>query len=295
MRTISGKRALVTGAASGIGRATALALARQGAELFLVDIDGPGLAETAGECLRLGVRPILCPCDLSSKTQIDAAVTRLLRQWGRLDILVNNAGVLYYGPTDNMTPEQWGRVLGVNLLGPIELTTQLLPLLLERPEAHVVNVASIFGLVAIGRATAYQVSKFALVGFSESLRAEYARRGLGVTALCPGFVRTGLFRSATCGHAVPKDPEPPRWISTTPERVAAKAIRAIRRNRPLVVVTPAARLLYYSKRFAPGVLDFINRVGWRRRVRRKKAKLASNSPTVAEIALQARGQTVRAA
>jgi len=155
--------------------------------------------------------------------------------------------------------------LGINLLAPIQITRELLPTLLSRPDAHIVNVCSIAGLVAGARTTAYHVSKFGLVGFTESLRAEYGRRGIGVTALCPGPVRTNLYRAAVSAKKrKPVVPEPPAWLSTSPEHVAAAALRAITKNRRFVLVTPVAHALYNAKRFAPALLDWMHQFGRRK-------------------------------
>ena len=254
---------MVTGAASGIGRAIALALADRGANVYLVDVDATGLAEVAWEVRQRGAAALIDQCDLALAGDVSRTVDSLLRSWGTLDILVNNAGIAYYGPTERMTAAQWDRLLAVNLLAPIQLTRLLLPSLLARPESHLLNVCSIAGLVASGRLAAYHVSKFGLVGFSESLRAEYGRRGLGVTALCPGLVETNIFRAAISGRPQKPAPTPPRWLCTTPEAVARRAIRAIRRNEGVVPVTWMAHVLWRLKRFAPGLLDLAQR--WRRR------------------------------
>ena len=126
-------------------------------------------------------------------------------------------------------------------------------------EAHVLNVASILGLVGLARVTAYSTSKFGLVGFSEALRAECVAQGVGVTALCPGLVDTKLFTSALPSPNGKPPKTPPKWLLTTPEIVANRAIRAIYRNRAVVVVQPYARLMYWAKRFFPGLLDLAHR------------------------------------
>ena len=143
---------------------------------------------------------------------------------------------------------------------------QLLPAMLGRNEAHILNVCSIAGLVAAPRLAAYHASKFGLVGFSESLRAEYGPRGLGVTALCPGFVRTDIFRSTVVVSQNKPAPTPPAFLTTTPERIARRAIRAIRRAEGVVVVTPFANAMWRFKRFAPGLLDRLQQF---RRFKRK--------------------------
>jgi short-subunit dehydrogenase len=267
MKTIRGKLALVTGAASGIGRSIAAALAREGADLFLVDRDEPQLTVAAKEIRRSGVAVIPCVCDLAEPAEIDRAVASVMRAWGGVDILVNNAGIAYYGPTHLMTAEQWDRILHVNLHAPIHFIRKLLPVLLVRSDAHILNVSSIAGLVASSRLAAYHVTKFGLVGFSEALRAEYGPRGLGVTALCPGLVRTNIYQSAMNNRPERPMPTPPAWICASPEDVAKRAIRAIRRNQGLVLVTPMAHFLWGLKRLSPALLDSIQRFRLRRSAR----------------------------
>jgi short-subunit dehydrogenase len=265
MRIIRGRRALVTGAAAGVGRALALALAREGADLFLVDIDADNLARVADEVRQRGVVAVTEVCDLAEPAAITAAAASVRAQWGTLNILINNAGLRYYGPTEAMSAAQWQRLMAVNLLAPIQLFRELLPLLAAADEAHVVNVCSMFGLSPWRKAAAYQTSKYGLVGFTAALRAEYQREHFGVTALCPGFVQTAP-QAANADHAGMPYATPP-WISTTPEIVAGKAIKAVRRNRGLVLVTPAAHLCWRFARLAPGLVDWLLREGWRKRAR----------------------------
>jgi 3-oxoacyl-[acyl-carrier protein] reductase len=262
MQVIRGRKALVTGAASGIGRALALALAREGADLFLIDIDVGNLAAVAGAARSLGVTVATRVCDLTQSSEIAASVQEVLSGGGVLNILVNNAGAAYYGATHDMTAEQWERIIALNLLAPIQLVREFLPTLLAQDEAHVVNVCSIFGLVPLRKGAAYQVSKFGLVGLSAALRAEYGR-DIGVTALCPGFVRTPLLETFATGAPEQRRHAIPSWLCASPEQVAAAAVRAIRRNKGMVVITPAARLLWWTARFAPGLLDWVTRQGWR--------------------------------
>jgi len=270
MKVIRGKRSLVTGAASGIGRAIALALAREGADLCLLDIDENGLSNVAIEARGLGARVMTVACDLASPTAARNAADELLQAWGGLEILINNAGISYHGDTDTMPDEQWERVLAVDLYSPLLLTRKLLPALLSSGDAHIVNVCSILGLAAIPRFTAYQTSKYGLVGFSESLRAEYASSGLGVTALCPGFVQTNIYRVMDGTGSRPMR-APPRLVVASPEQVAARAIRAIYRNHGVVPVTFFANLIWRLKRWLPGLWDLANR----RRCKKEPARAAA--------------------
>jgi NAD(P)-dependent dehydrogenase (short-subunit alcohol dehydrogenase family) len=273
MRIIRGKKVLLSGAASGIGRALALRLANEGADLFLVDIDEPGMNTTADGCRALGVQVLTRRCDMSQPREVSSAVAAVLAQWGGVDILVNNAGITYYGKTDRMSDEHWDRVLQIDLLSHLQFTRELLPSLLARPESHVVNLSSVFGLIGVPKLSAYCTAKFGMVGFSESLRREYGREGLGVTAICPGFVRTNLFTNAPLEKKVENHKIPPRAVTTTPERVANAAVRAIYRNKAVVVLEPFARFMYWMKRFTPWLQDRIFHLGRRKRVARKMAQL----------------------
>lgn len=277
MRDLAGKRALVTGAAGGIGRELALRLASERVDLMLLDIDAERLEATADAARAEGVDVVTRECNVADPGEVTAATDEALDRWAGVDILVNNAGVTYHGFTHQMPRDEWERLMTINLHAPVQLTQELLPSLLARPRAHVLNVCSILGLVGLPRVSAYSTTKFAMVGFSESLRNEYGRWGLGVTALCPGFVKTNLFSAArpeTAGHA-PK--QPPGWLCTTPERVAKAGVQAIRRNRARVVVEPFARTLFGAKQLMPSALDWCLRLGENRRVAKQQRRLAGLS------------------
>lgn len=274
MKTIRGKTALVTGAASGIGRGIALALAREGAHLYLIDVDDAGLAAVADEAAKLGVSAMIDRCDLTQPAEVTRALTTMQARCAPIDILVNNAGIAYYGPTHLMSAAQWDRLLGVNLLAPIQITRELLPVLRSRPEAHILNVCSVSGLVAGGRFAAYHTSKFGLVGFTAALRAEYGRQGLGVSALCPGPVLTNLYRQCDSSRTDKPVPEPPRWLCSSIDAVAAGAIKCIRRNKRQLLIGPLAHLVSWANWLAPGFLDFLNHLS---RKRRKPVAVSGNT------------------
>jgi len=263
MRDLQGRIGLITGAAGGIGRALAEALADRGMHLWLVDVDPLRLKHTCDAIRTRGVhvRPILA--DLSQRDHVDDVVDRVLDSTWGVDLLINNAGIAYYGGTHQMADEQWDRVMAVNLDAPVHITRRLLPLLRRRPEAHIVNMCSVAGLVAGGRFTAYHTSKFGLVGFTLALRAEYGRKGLGVTAVCPGPCRTDLYHQCETDDGE-RAPQPPRWLATTPDRVAAATIRGILKNRRQVVLTPVGHSLHHLQRYFPGLLDLVHTFSRRR-------------------------------
>ena len=258
MKTIRGKNAIVTGAASGVGRALALALAREGAGLFLVDIDEPNLRIVAREAGTLCSRVSSQVCDLSNPVQISTCTAACLEALGTLDILVNCAGVAHYGHADEMTAEKWNEVISVNLLAPIQLVRELLPALRAQRESHILNICSVLGLVPVRKLMGYQTSKFALVGFSLALRTELAATGVGVTALCPGFVDTPMLEIVG-----------PRWLRksvslgplslvASAETVAWQAIVSIRRNRAIEIPF-SARILWLIYRISPTLVLWIFR------------------------------------
>jgi short-subunit dehydrogenase len=255
MRTLRGKRAVVTGAASGIGKAIAKELAKAGCHTYLLDIDEAGLQRTVAEISQMGVEVNSGVVDLADKAAVEGTLEQMLASWREIDILVNNAGVAYRGNSAEMSEHDWEHLLRINLAAPIQICQRLLPVLLRRPEGHVLNVSSMIGLCGFPKFSAYAASKFGLVGYSESLRMEHIRSQIGVSAVCPGFVLTPFIESVpTTAGAVRKRP-PPRWLCTTPEVVARKSVRAIRRNRGVVAVTPLAHLAWRLKRFVPAVFE----------------------------------------
>jgi short-subunit dehydrogenase len=234
--------------------------------LYLLDVDAAGLQTVIDECRRCGVVAVGRQCDLAQPAQISAAIADLLARWKYIDLLVNNAGVAYYGPTEKMTGAQWNWLLAINLLAPVQITQELLPTLLARKGAHILNVCSISGIAAGGRFTAYHTSKFGLVGFTEALRAEYNRKGIGVTNLCPGPVSSNLYNRAASGRRDNQPvPNPPALISASPEYVARRGVHGIKKNKRIVLVTPLARLLYVMKRVSPAFLDWLNHISRRKR------------------------------
>ena len=259
MGDLTGQTALVTGAGSGIGRATALALAAAGVRLVLCDREAVTLAETRtllpdpAACLFIHV------ADVADRTAMAALAAAVHDRVPALDILVNNAGVGLTGGILHTTLDDWDWVLRINLGGVIHGCHFFLPAMIQAGRGHVVNVSSALGYWAAPQMLGYATSKFAVIGLSESLRAELAPLGIGVSVICPGLIDTRILAGTRLrGDG---DPEATRaHVSTLyrqrrfpPERVAAAILTAIRRNRAVVPVSPEAWLLYYLKRFLPGL------------------------------------------
>ncbi len=195
---LEGTVALVTGASSGIGAATARALAKQGAAVAMVARREERLEHLAEDITRDGGRALVIETDVTDKSQAQAAVERTVAELGRLDILVNNAGVGAVGPIENAPLDEWEQVVRVNVLGVLYTTHAALPHLLKaaagapRQVADLVNISSVSGRVARSGEGVYDVTKFGVVAFSESLRQEVTRRHVRVSVVEPGAVATEL-------------------------------------------------------------------------------------------------------
>lgn len=187
MRRFEDRVVLVTGAASGIGRATALRLGEEGARLLCLDINEAGAGETAADV----ADGFALRCDVSDPAACVDAVAAAVRRFGRLDGLANVAGVGTFGHVAATSDAEWQRVIGINLSGVFQMTRAALPAL-ENARGAIVNIASAAGLVATPYAAAYSASKHGVVGLTRSVAVEYARRGVRANAICPGAVNTPL-------------------------------------------------------------------------------------------------------
>jgi NAD(P)-dependent dehydrogenase (short-subunit alcohol dehydrogenase family) len=247
--TLAGKTVLVTGAASGIGRETALACARRGADLFLCDVDETGLAETERRALELGGEVLGRRVDVASREEMGAFADAVHERTPAVDILVNNAGVAIAGGFLHTSLDDWKWILGTNLTGVIHGCHFFAPAMVKRGRGgHIVNVSSMASYVASETLVAYATTKFGVLGLSEALRDELARHGIGVTAVCPGIIDTPITGMI----------EVYRRRNYGPDRVAVNILKAIARNRAVAPISPEARVGYYLTRFAPGLVRWIN-------------------------------------
>ncbi|WP_430388545.1 SDR family NAD(P)-dependent oxidoreductase [Dyella sp. 20L07] len=196
---LDGRVALVTGASSGIGEATALALAEAGARVAIAARRRDRLEALAAKLQALGAAPTVLVADLSSESEAQRVVTETEARYGRLDILVNNAGVMYLEPVVDADLGRWRRMLELNVLSLIASTQAALPGMRARRDGHIVNIASTAGRVANPNAAGYAATKFGVVGFSEALRREVYQHNIRVTVVEPGVVETELREHI--GHA----------------------------------------------------------------------------------------------
>ncbi len=253
MKTLRDRTAVLTGAASGIGRATALALAARGCHLALVDRDAAGLAQTASLLPAAGLRVSQHVLDVSDRAAMLALPATVKAAHGAVHLLINNAGVTTTHSFHEQSLEDFEWVLGVNLWGVVYGTKAFLPLLLAADEAHIVNISSIFGIVGIPSQTSYCASKFAVRGFSEALAEELAGTHVGLTVVHPGGIATNIAANARSADEAGKA----RMVrffekhALPPEAAAAQILRAIDRKQPRLLITREAVLGDLFKRLLP--------------------------------------------
>jgi NADP-dependent 3-hydroxy acid dehydrogenase YdfG len=251
------KVAIVTGASSGIGRETALALAREGACVALAARREEALHELAQEIEKLGQKALVLQTDVTQQEQVDALVQEVLNQWGRVDILIANAGEYIRGPVMELEPADLQRSLDVNYFGGVYCIKAVLPHMLAQKSGHIVAVTSMDGKIGLPPDAPYVSAKFALTGFLEVLRQEVSDQGVTVTNVLPGRVDTVMIEHLRFSWISPK---------ISPESVARSIINAIRKRKPIVIVPPQAKLLYYINVFAPRLSDKLSRFfhleGW---------------------------------
>lgn len=213
MSSLAGKNAIVTGAASGIGLATARRFAREGANVAIWDINEAGAQAAAAELTQAGHRAIASRVDVSKRADVDAAVARMHKEFGPVNILVNNAGITHFGSFMDMTEEVWDRVMSVNLKSMLVCTQAVLPDMLAASWGRIVNVSSSSAQTGSPRMTAYAASKGGVIGFTKALAMEVASTGITVNNVPPGFVDTPMLRAS----------ERPGGLGAAVETIAAAA------------------------------------------------------------------------
>jgi short-subunit dehydrogenase len=255
MRSFDWRVAAITGAGSGIGRALALDLARRGALLALSDIDADGLAETVDLVKSAGVREVRADVvDVASADAVQEWAHAVVAQFGRVNVLVNNAGVSLTGDFRDLEREDMEWIVGINFWGVLNGTQAFLPHLITSGEGHVVTMSSLFGLVSVPGQSLYNATKYAVRGFSESLREEMLLGGLpvGVTVVHPGGIRTAIVRSGRTSagedHAELARMFDERFARLSPERAAEVILRGVLKGKPRVLVGLDAHLLHQLAR-----------------------------------------------
>ncbi len=277
--TISSKSvAVITGAASGIGRALAMRFAREGiAGIAISDVNENGLKETAALVEAFGVPVSTHAFDVSDREAVTQFATDVLAKHGRVTHLINNAGVGLIGTFEHLTIEDFEWLMGINFWGVVYCTKAFLPTLLQQESAHIVNVSSVFGLIAPAEQTAYTASKFAVRGFTESLRHELAATNIAVACVHPGGIKTNIVRNSRVGSDTPAE-----WkhqgvkffekvARTSAEEAAEVIVRGIKKKNPRILIgKDAVAISFFSRLFPKKYLSVIERLAGHKMSLRKR-------------------------
>ena len=253
--------AVVTGAASGIGRALAVRLAVEGAQLAICDVNKPELEETAQLALKLAAKPGVKisthVVDVSDRERMQSFVGEVLAEHGRAHLVINNAGVGLGGTVEELSIEDYEWLLGVNLWGVIYGTKMFLPVLRQQPRGHIVNISSVFGIVAPPGHSAYATSKFAVRGFTESLRHELKGSNITISSVHPGGIRTNIAHNARAGAGA--DPSVKereiqffdKVSKTLPETAADVIVRGVLNDKEKILIGSDAWMIDKIQRLMP--------------------------------------------
>ncbi|MDT7734314.1 MAG: hypothetical protein QOE12_1488 [Mycobacterium sp.] len=268
-RNVQGKLALVTGAGAGIGRATAVELARQGAEtVVIVDRDLDAAQDTAAAVREAGAGAAAYQADVSDEAAINALAAQVNHEHGVVDILVNNAGIGMAGRFLETTPENWDNILGVNLRGVLNGSRAFAAQMVDRGQGGtIINMSSAAAFLPSKSMIAYGTTKAAVLAFSESLRADLADDGITVTAVCPGFVNTNIAKSTVYAGMNPEEQESARHKADiayrrrnyTPEATAKAIVKAVNSGPPVLPIAAESRVGYALRRISPSLIRLLAR------------------------------------
>ncbi len=260
INSVTNKKCLITGAASGIGRATALAAASNGARVFLTDIQEPGLQDTADRIRAVGgTVEYVKALDISDYATVALMAEEIHAAHGSLDVLMNVAGISAWGTVESLEHHHWRRMIDVNLMGPIHVIESFTPEMIAAGRGgHLVNVSSAAGLFGLPWHAAYSASKFGLRGVSEVLRFDLRRHDIGVSLVCPGAVKTPLVGTVEIAGINRDDPSIAKLVArferhaVTPGRVAEAILEAIEQNRYLVFTSRDVQIgHWFQRKFEP--------------------------------------------
>lgn len=256
------KSVIVTGAASGIGKALSENLADRGAKLILADINLPGAKALEATLTKKGLSAKALLIDVTKEKDVKKAVKYAVSKYGRLDFMFNNSGVGFAGELEDMDLSIWKKMIDVNLYGAVHGTMEAYSQMIKQKSGHIVNTASVTGLIPSPMLTAYATTKHAIVGLSTSLREEAKEYGVKVSVACPGFVDTGILDPARTKNIDEKRlvREKRKLRMLSPEKCAKKIIRGTEKNQEIIIFPLRERMLWWLYRLNPYAIDPIEKI-----------------------------------
>ena len=270
MNIFSGKVAIVTGAGSGIGKGLAEELARRGAHIVISDISQERIQSVAAEIVQSGGKATASALDVSKYEAVKKIIDDTVAAHGRIDYIFNNAGIAVGGPAKDFSIDDWRKVIDINLYGVVHGASVAFPIMVKQGFGHIINTASIEGLVPMPGTSSYVASKYGVVGLSNALRIEGADLGVRVSVVCPAYIKTAIFNDA---KMIKVDREKlmksmPDWAGITPEECAKVILRGVERNRAFIVVTAIAKILWRLHRMSPGLVMWLMKLSARDSLRK---------------------------
>jgi NAD(P)-dependent dehydrogenase (short-subunit alcohol dehydrogenase family) len=266
----AGKTAIVTGGASGIGRALGEELGRRGARVTLADVNEGLLEETVGDLAGMGYKVKGTALDVTDFEAVKRLVSDTTSEHGRLDYMFNNAGIAIFGEAQDFSYDDWHRVIDINLYGVVHGTAAAYPVMVEQRSGHIVNTASLAGIMPAAGEISYTASKYGVVGLSNSLRCEGTHYGVKVSVVCPGFIRTPMYENL---ELIKIDRE--KMMKMAPkgmpcDKCAGIILRGVERNKAIITVTAAAKTFWIMQRLSPGLVRVLYSQGFLKPMRKAK-------------------------
>jgi NAD(P)-dependent dehydrogenase (short-subunit alcohol dehydrogenase family) len=257
--TFTGKIAIVTGGASGIGRALSEELARQGASVVLADVNEKLLHETVDSIKQAGFQAKEAILDVTDHEAFKCLVNKVVDENGRLDYLFNNAGIAVCGEASAFSYDDWSSVINVDLYGVVNGVAAAYPIMVKQGHGHIVNTASLAGLIPAPGEISYTASKYGVVGLSHVLREEGADHGVKASVICPGFIETPIFYNAKLNNI-----DRQTMLKKIPKAMSASecariVLRGVERNKATIVVTNLAKLFWLLHRISPTLVMWIGK------------------------------------
>jgi NAD(P)-dependent dehydrogenase (short-subunit alcohol dehydrogenase family) len=267
-----GKAALITGGASGIGRALGEELGRRGARVVLSDVNEALLEETVGSLAARGYTTRGAVLDVTDFEAVKGLVEETAAEHGKLDYIFNNAGIAIFGETHDFSNDDWHRVIDTDLYGVVHGVVAAYPLMVKQGSGHIVNTASLAGLIPATGLISYVASKHGVLGLSTALRSEGAHYGVKVSVVCPGFIRTPMYENI---GLVKLDRDKLMEMAPKgmrPERCACTVLRGVERNRAIITITAEAKAFWILHRLSPGLVRVLFSQGLAKPMRKAKTR-----------------------